>query len=198
MRFSAVSNFSTYLPAFVAILLFAVRCAEMAIRKGRVSGEITNPGTWWAMLLGGSAVVIASVVEYALHPNGSDALFFFGFVIGLSSFALRAWAAVALGKFWSMHIEIRREHPLVQSGPYAWVRHPIYTAAALELIGALVMLHAKWSWLAFFLCFIPAVTARIRLEERAMVAHFGEAYRNYIARVPALVPFKLPGGGQKS
>jgi protein-S-isoprenylcysteine O-methyltransferase Ste14 len=166
----------------------------MATRRGSVKGSITNPGTWWALFLGGTAVVGAALAEYFLRPHPMNwVCFAVGAAIGVSSFALRGWAAAHLSAYWSMHIEVRKDHPLIQGGPYAWVRHPIYTAAGLELLGAILMLQSWWSLLAFGLLFVPALTGRIVLEERAMIAHFGDTYRTYMANTPALVRFLPPG-----
>ncbi len=148
------------------------------------------------MLFSGTFVILAALVEFLVRaPRAiSWPLFTLGCAISLCSFALRAWSAHALGRLWSMHIEMRgHEHELVRTGPYAWVRHPIYTAAALELIGAVLMLEAWFSGLGILLVFAPAIYWRIRLEESAMITNFGAAYRAYIDSTPALVPYKIPG-----
>lgn len=166
----------------------------MAVRRGTVKGEILYPLTWWAMFLGGTSVVVAALAQYFLRPHPLNwTCFAIGLAAGVSSFALRAWAAAHLRAYWSMHIEVRKDHPLIQGGPYAWVRHPIYSAAALELIGAMLILQSWWGMLAFALCFVPAVTARIMLEEKAMISHFGVSYRNYMTTTPALIRFVPPG-----
>ena len=180
-------------PAAV-IALFLVRTVEMATRRGSVKGSVLHPGTWWALLLCGTAVVAAALAQYFLWPHPLNGAWFgAGLAVGLSSFALRGWAAAHLRAYWSMHIELRADHPLVQEGPYRWVRHPIYTAAALELLGAILMLQSWWALVAFAVLFVPAVTVRILLEERAMIAHFGGTYRTYMTNTPALVRFLPPG-----
>lgn len=183
------------LPPIVVALLFLARCVEMAVRRGVGRGKILNPLTWWGMLISGFVVVGASLMDYLRSPHASEAFVISGVAIGLASFWLRARAAKALGAFWSMHIEIRKNHPLVKSGPYAFVRHPIYTAAILELIGAIVTLCSLWGAAAAAFVFLPALWARIALEERAMIAEFGEAYRKYIRTTPALFGVRRSRGG---
>ena len=182
------------LPLVTVVALFAARTVEMAVRRGRKAGEIHHPRTWWGLFLGGTAVVASALAEYVLRPHPVVwPLYALGLATGLASFALRASAAAHLGAYWSMHIEVRKDHPLVRSGPYAWVRHPVYSAAVLELLGAILILQSWRSLAVFVFLFIPVLAARIVLEERAMIAHFADTYRNYMATTPALVRLLPPG-----
>jgi protein-S-isoprenylcysteine O-methyltransferase Ste14 len=109
-----------------------------------------------------------------------------------AGFVLACWARVALGKLWSAGVERKADHRLVEHGPYAIVRHPIYTgllAAALSL--ALV----KATPLALVGLVLTAIgfTVKARLEEGFLAAELGEqAYADYRRRVPMLVPFARP------
>jgi protein-S-isoprenylcysteine O-methyltransferase Ste14 len=172
--------------------LFLTRSVEMALRRGSVKGTIYHAGTWWALFASGTVVVSLSLAEYYLRPHPIAPPFFWtGIAAGLSSFVLRAWAARYLGVFWSMHIELREGHPLVAKGPYAWIRHPIYLAAAFELLGAVLLLESWWGFVGALVLFVPALVFRIVLEEKAMIAHFGDHYRTYMTTTPAIVPFRL-------
>jgi protein-S-isoprenylcysteine O-methyltransferase Ste14 len=177
----------------VVIALFLARSVEMAIRKGKVKGPILFRGTWWALFASGTAVVGISLTEFYFRPHlVSPACFCAGILAGGLSFALRAWAAHYLGRYWSMHIELRSDQPLVVGGPFGWVRHPIYLAAAFELTGAILLLQSWWGVAAALVLFVPAVACRIVLEERAMIAHFGDAYSTYMTTTPAIVPWRVP------
>jgi protein-S-isoprenylcysteine O-methyltransferase Ste14 len=110
-------------------------------------------------------------------------------VLMAAGFLLACWARLALGKLWSAGVERKADHRLVEEGPYAIVRHPIYTgllAAALSL--ALV----KATPLALVGLVLTSVgfTVKARLEERFLATELGEAdYADYKRRVPMLVPF---------
>ena len=178
----------------VVVVLFLARCVEMSIRRGSVRRTAMYPGTLWGMLIGGTGVVTASLAEFYLRPHPVGAAWIaVGTSIGLMSFLIRGWAAARLGPFWTMHIAIGEGQPLVREGPYSWVRHPVYLAAALELVGAMVVLKSWWGLAAFWALFAPAVSLRIVLEERAMIAHFGDTYRSYMTTTPALVRLRPPG-----
>lgn len=75
---------------------------------------------------------------------------------------------------------------LVTGGPYALVRHPMYSGLVLAGLGSL-LLYATWTSL-FFALFAPAVLLRARHEEAALQAEFGAAWQAYCRRVPAFFP----------
>ncbi len=80
-------------------------------------------------------MTFGSIAEYVLRGGGfSWIAFVAGLICAVASFKLR-WAAIAaLGKFWSLHVEMRENHEFVQSGPFRWVRHPVYFSMILELL----------------------------------------------------------------
>jgi protein-S-isoprenylcysteine O-methyltransferase Ste14 len=103
------------------------------------------------------------------------------------------WARIHLGRLWSSAITRKQGHRVVDSGPYAWVRHPIYTG----LIAALAATAAAQGTVTA-LCGAALVAIglwlKARVEERFLIAELGaEAYGAYRRRVPMLVPF-LPAG----
>ena len=101
---------------------------------------------------------------------------------------LRLSATRALGKFWSLHVEIRDQHQFVRGGPYAFVRHPAYASFVIEHIGVPLVGNAWWSLSVAVLLYIPMVLLRLNKEEAALVGKFGDAYRAYQREVGALVP----------
>lgn len=120
----------------------------------------------------------------------------------LAIIALLKWSVVrALGPLWSRHIEIRPDHRLITTGPYAIVRHPHYSLNLLELITLPVVGNVWWAELCAVASGALAYGIRIPLEERALRARFGQAYADYVRRTRCLVPFAKPlklGGESKS
>jgi protein-S-isoprenylcysteine O-methyltransferase Ste14 len=98
------------------------------------------------------------------------------------------WARVELGRNWSGTVTIKRGHELISSGPYALVRHPIYTGLLLAFIGSAA---ARGDWRGVLAVFVvwAALWRKLRFEERWMIERFGERYVAYRQRVPAIVPF---------
>ena len=96
-------------------------------------------------------------------------------------------ARVYLGPNWSGVVTIKQGHELIDSGPYALVRHPIYTGLLVAFIGSAAAL-GEWRGVLAVLMAWAAFWRKVRVEERWMTERFGERYVAYRKRVPALVP----------
>ena len=110
-------------------------------------------------------------------------------VLGL---AFTVWARLHLGRNWSGTVTLKEGHELIRSGPYAYVRHPIYTGLLVALLGSAVACGELRAMIGLSVV-AGAFILKLRLEERLMREIFPGQYQRYCAQVPALVPFtKLP------
>ena len=122
-------------------------------------------------------------------------------VIGEAVFTLAAAAVItasilftraavrALGRQWSLGAQVVEGHELVTDGVYGVVRHPIYTGMFSMFLGCALAIS---SWLGMLIggaLFLAGTALRIRSEEELLTAQFGDAYREYARRVPALIPW---------
>jgi protein-S-isoprenylcysteine O-methyltransferase Ste14 len=114
--------------------------------------------------------------------------FWIAALITAAGLLFTVWARVYLGRNWSGVVTIKQGHELIDTGPYALVRHPIYTGLLVAFIGSAVAL-GEWRGLLAVLIAWAALWRKLRLEERWMTERFGEQYVAYCQRVPALVPF---------
>jgi protein-S-isoprenylcysteine O-methyltransferase Ste14 len=105
--------------------------------------------------------------------------------VGLS---LAAAARLWLGGNWSSTVTLKQDHELIRGGPYAWVRHPIYTGLLLALAGTTIWT-GNWRGLIGLALIVAAFVRKLIIEERFMAEQFGEDYARYRAQVPALIPF---------
>lgn len=103
------------------------------------------------------------------------------------------WARVHLGRNWSGTVTIKHDHELIVSGPYAIVRHPIYTGLLIAFVGT-AMARGEWRGLIAILIAWVALWRKLTVEERWMTELFGQQYQDYRRRVPALLPFAKPHG----
>lgn len=101
------------------------------------------------------------------------------------------WARLALGKNYfastGLGVQLFADHQLVTGGPYAILRHPMYTGIILAAFGSL-LLYTTWTTL-LLACFAPLISVRARREESALAAEFGEQWQAYCQRVPMWIPY---------
>lgn len=99
------------------------------------------------------------------------------------------WGAFrALGAQWSVQAQVGSGHQLVTTGPYARVRHPIYTGLGALLLATGLALSRPMAVLGGILAYGIGTALRIRCEEALLRQAFGEAYVEYASRVPAVLP----------
>jgi protein-S-isoprenylcysteine O-methyltransferase Ste14 len=98
------------------------------------------------------------------------------------------WARVLLGSMWSANITLKEGHRIIDTGPYALVRHPIYSG--ILLAGwATAALHASPMSFIGAASLTAGFYLKARREEKLLIAELGPAYEGYLRRVPMLVPF---------
>ncbi len=109
--------------------------------------------------------------------------------VTLAGVAMMWWARIFLGRLWSSAITRKEGHRLVDSGPYAYVRHPIY-AGLIAALTATAAAQATPSALAGAALVIFGLWLKARAEERFLSDELGaDIYGDYRRRVPMLVPF---------
>ncbi|HEY2807793.1 MAG TPA: isoprenylcysteine carboxylmethyltransferase family protein [Steroidobacteraceae bacterium] len=106
-------------------------------------------------------------------------------VLGLG---FTVWARLHLGKNWSGTVTQKQGHELIRSGPYGWVRHPIYTGLLAALLGSAIAL-GELRGLLGLLIVLGSFWRKLRIEEGFMRELFPGQYQRYMDEVPALVPF---------
>ena len=102
--------------------------------------------------------------------------------------AFGVWARLTIGMNWSGNVTFKEGHELIQSGPYRYVRHPIYSALLLMGLGS-ALYYAQAFGFALLGFALVVFAAKMRLEEKLMTEHFGDQYVDYRRRVKALIPF---------
>ena len=132
--------------------------------------------------------VATGIPEWADHPASRWAV-----ALGTIFFAAALWvfrrSHKELGRNWSITLEIREQHNLVCTGPYAVIRHPMYTSFMLMGLGQAFLL-ANWvAGLAGLVGFAILFFLRVDKEERMMLEIFGPQYRTYMERTKRLIPY---------
>ncbi len=198
----------------VALLVLYVVAIALAVRRRAGHGaprevKASRPlslatGPLWVAII--NASFVALLVE-AIAPawvyggpltitfTGDAPLQVLGVVAWLLGGSLVLWAGRALGRHTRLHIEVSKDHEMITSGPYRWIRHPMYTSLILINGGvALYLLNAAMAGVALV---TYAIALRRALNEEQLLSSpdaFGVAYGEYMARTGRFLP--RPGGGR--
>jgi protein-S-isoprenylcysteine O-methyltransferase Ste14 len=164
--------------------------AELALQVRTRSEGARDPSYVW-MLLGsfaGVALAFAAggVDDHLPGPRWLPAVA--GIAVMWAGFGLRAWAVRTLGRFFRVEVTIDTDQTVVDTGPYARVRHPSYTGLLVFYLGLGICLDSYLSVAAAVLVPLAAVVNRIAHEERTLRRELGEAYELYSLRTWRLVP----------
>jgi protein-S-isoprenylcysteine O-methyltransferase len=116
------------------------------------------------------------------------AIQYFGLLLIPVGLALREWAIIKLGRFFSRTVEIEPGHRLIKDGPYYWIRHPAYTGMVLVDLGIALALGTWVGAIITLILILSATLYRIKIEEKVMIAAFGEEYRDYMKQTWMLFP----------
>ena len=111
-----------------------------------------------------------------------------GLALVLLGIAFALWAIATLGRHYDLELEIHRDHELIRTGPYRFVRHPLYTGLGLHFVGACLATGNLLLIAGTLLVTFPALYLRAKTEERLLRERFGPAYDTYAREVGMLVP----------
>jgi protein-S-isoprenylcysteine O-methyltransferase Ste14 len=181
-----------YLPAAIAMGLFFC-LSEIFISRARRTNDSSKDGgslrtLWLTIQISIAAGVAAAyaVPGARIHP----ARMIYPVGLGLFAFglALRWWAIIYLGRFFTVNVTIASDHRVVDSGPYRHIRHPSYTGNLLAFLGLSLCLFNALSILIIMIPIFLAFQKRIRIEEAVLTAAV-PGYGNYAGRTKRLIPF---------
>jgi protein-S-isoprenylcysteine O-methyltransferase Ste14 len=174
------------------MLLMAVqRIHETFFKKGSKKGTIVNKWTLPALSTVHFMVGIGAIVEYFLVQREVDFIITgLGFCMYFVALVLRNWAIKALGKYHSVHIEIRKDHMLIREGPYKYIRHPYYLSVIFELLGVPLIPNSYYSFYFSLAVYVPLLLTRLNFEEKALIDKLGSEYLLYKREVWGLFPIK--------
>lgn len=110
-----------------------------------------------------------------------------GVVTAIISVPLMYWLFKSIGKNITQTVKTRKEHELVTSGPYRWVRHPLYSVGTLLFLSFALMAS---NWFIGMVTLLSLMMLMIRLprEEANLIERFGDEYKNYMKRTGRLIP----------
>lgn len=169
-------------------LYFQVSASGVRREKAR---DLSRDRFFYNLVLGTYLLVFVVVstpwLDFAQVPL-PEAVRWLGVVLLITASGLFAWSHIALGRNWSGVLELAEGHQLVTSGPYRWVRHPMYTAFFLAALGMFLLSANGLFSLVHVAAVVGMYLARVSGEEAMMIERFGDVYRGYMARTGRLLP----------
>jgi len=144
-----------------------------------------------AIAVGVAAVAAGRLLHLSSHSHlwhTTLALAIVSDCIVLAGAAFTVWARITLGRNWSAEITFKQDHELIESGPYALARHPIYTGLIAMGLGTAIDYGRAFGF-ALFLALCAGLWWKARQEEQIMIRHFPDAYAEYRKHVRAIIPF---------
>ncbi|MBO0910206.1 MAG: isoprenylcysteine carboxylmethyltransferase family protein [Acidobacteria bacterium] len=120
-------------------------------------------------------------------PAHRPLLAYIGFVLALAGIALAMWARIHLGQFWSDKVVLKVDHQLVRTGPYAYLRHPIYSGVLLG-VAATALVLGEWRGVVAFLILLVNYCIKARREDRMLAGQFQEGFAEHEKHAGFLLP----------
>jgi protein-S-isoprenylcysteine O-methyltransferase Ste14 len=140
------------------------------------------------VLLGAWLLVVPAHGWGALQVTPqTPALYGAGVALLAAGLGFSCWARAILGLNWSATVTLKSGHELVHTGPYHWVRHPIYTGLLTAILGGVLAQGTLQGWIAVALM-TAGFVRKLRIEERVLCQQFPLEYPRYRAQVAALIP----------
>jgi protein-S-isoprenylcysteine O-methyltransferase Ste14 len=167
--------------AFWIYWLISAADAKQAVGRRRMP----SPG----LIIVAFGVVLLRVLHAGNHTIDSPAVEIIGAVVFVAGLAVAIWARIYLGRNWGMPMTRKAEPELVTSGPYRFVRHPIYSGILLGLLGT-ALATSLW-WLIAVVVIGGYFIHSARVEEGIMTSAFPDAYPSYRMHTKMIIPFVL-------
>jgi protein-S-isoprenylcysteine O-methyltransferase Ste14 len=159
-----------------------------------VSVRQENRTVFLALRLGGLFIWLSPIV-YAVHPGWlswsamglPEAARWLGALAAVSMVVLLRWMFVSIGTGITSTVATRRKHVLVTSGPYRWMRHPLYTFGTVFFLGMATLIDS-WFLAVLALAAAALLVHRTSSEEQHLIEKFGEDYQAYMRRTGRFLP----------
>jgi protein-S-isoprenylcysteine O-methyltransferase Ste14 len=179
------------MPAYVYVMLALGWILWVApfflMKRRRVKAQRLDARARWGIALQGLGYsLLWPNAFWQRSVDGRQALLSLSLLV---SAILLSWSgAFALGQEWRIDAGINVDHQLVTSGPYRFMRHPIYSSMLSLLLGTGVLI-TPWPMLLLATCvFIAGTEVRVRIEDGLLARHFGDRFAQYQRSVPAYIP----------
>ncbi len=143
---------------------------------------------WIVCVAGISLGIYFANTQHSFEFPSHKIFYVAGYWLFVSGLVFRWYSIIYLGRFFTPDVAVVKDHRLIDSGPYRFIRHPTYTGILIVLSGLGLSLDNAASALVIILPVLAVLLWRIRIEEAALIEAFGDQYRNYMQRTKRLIP----------
>jgi protein-S-isoprenylcysteine O-methyltransferase Ste14 len=182
---AAIEMYSGWLMIALYLLWLLVE-SRIALAETKKDSTNRDFGTLEAYALARLVTVITALYLPANDSSDTPQLIG-GLVLFLGGIGFRLVAIRTLGKFYSHRVRLADDHQIVQEGPYSMLRHPAYTGMLIGHLGFVIFFYNQVALAVWALFFVPAVIARILVEEKALMLLPG--YADFARTRKRLLPF---------
>jgi protein-S-isoprenylcysteine O-methyltransferase Ste14 len=162
------------------------------VRSGKLDKKAADRKTelyLWITIISSITIGVLISQNFSFPIFFPDRLRIIGIIVILIGIIIRFVAIKQLGRFFTVDVTIRKDHELMQSGFYKYLRHPSYTGSLISFLGCGLSFN---NWAGLAIVFIPTLFAfihRINIEEKVLTEQFGNQYTDYIKKSKRLLPF---------
>lgn len=114
-----------------------------------------------------------------------------GFALALAGLGIAVWARIHLGQYWSDKVVLKVDHQLISSGPYARMRHPIYSGVLLGVVGT-ALVAGEWRGVLAFFLLLTNYAVKAKREEKILAGAFADGFPDHKRRAGFLLPRLYP------
>ncbi len=188
---------STAIPLSAKVIFGVIGVVWLAIelRKGlhkRAEASTADQGSKLANIIPNIGVVVAIALAL-IFPSaifGSrHVTSWLGICVFVAGFALRLWCFAALGQYFTFMVQTSKDQPVIQSGPYKFLRHPSYAGVLLVVTGVGIFFGYYISLLVAVGAVFAGLAYRIGVEEAALENELGTKYSEFAKGRKRLIPF---------
>ena len=116
---------------------------------------------------------------------------YIGFALAVAGMGIAVWARIHLGQYWSDKVVLKVDHQLISSGPYARMRHPIYSGVLLGVAGTALVV-GEWRGVVAFFLLLPNYAVKAKREDKILAGAFAEDFADHKRRAGFLLPRLYP------
>jgi protein-S-isoprenylcysteine O-methyltransferase Ste14 len=174
-----------FLPELILVTR-ARRGADSHASKDAGSLRLIVRGMWVALI---AAFPLSFVAAARMAEETATTTLWIGTVLLIAGSVLRRLCWRTLGRYFTGDVQVRPDQPVIDHGPYRWVRHPSYTGGMIMFAGVGVALSNWLSLLVLVITSVGVYSYRVAVEERVLVETIGPAYLAYMKRTRRFIPY---------